>query len=64
MVPFVLEMGLDTSFEVDVDFQADVGVMLDGLAVREEVKLDFLYRKNEPKKSIPRLTLFELDFPH
>ena len=49
-----------TLFEIDfwscvelfeLDFQADVGVKLDGLALPGEVKLDFLYRKSSSKKS-------------
>ena len=32
--------------DIDFDFQADVGVELDGLALPGEVKLDFLYRKS------------------
>ena len=36
--------------EVDFDFQVDVGVEMDDLALPEEVKLDFLYRKSSSKK--------------
>ena len=41
--PF-FEAGLD--LELDFDFQADVGMELDGLALPGEVKLDLLYRKS------------------
>ena len=43
------EAGLD--LELDFDFQVDVGVEMDDLALPGEVKLDFLYRKSSSKKS-------------
>ena len=47
--------------ELDDDFQVDVGVELDGLALPGEVKLDFLYIKIELKQSISWAALFGLD---
>ena len=46
--PF-FEAGLD--LELDFDFQVDVGVEMDDLALPGEVELDFLYRKSSSKKS-------------
>ena len=43
--------GRFSKLELDDDFQVDVGVELDGLALPGEVKLDFLYRKSSSKKS-------------
>ena len=42
------KLGLD--LELDDDFQVDVGVELDGLALPGEVKLDFLYRKSSSNR--------------
>ena len=42
------KLGLD--LELDDDFQVDVGVELDGLALPGEVKLDFLCRKSSSNR--------------
>ena len=46
------KLGLD--LELDDDFQVDVGVELDGLALPGEVKLDFSYIENRAQTELGR----------
>ena len=46
------KLGLD--LELDDDFQVDVGVELDGLALPGEVNLVFLYKENRDQTELGR----------